>query len=415
MTKKDIAKKVIGIGAGLALDALSVINGQDYPKIQKGVNAPTYEYKEDTPTHKVYHFKLNKDLQRAIKSSKKPHLYLTGDPDSYILIDPDTSGYKLHYSKKNFNEFGEGEKQVGLNIKGDEHVNPCDPNGLGSKTNYLVSFYWSPSHGFSEQPTEPASKETSEKNTFINKYNNTTINNNGLNAEDVKRIFDSINTKQKDSGLELRLLLEGSKSFDPTRTPLNNPYWNAEAIAQLRFAKFNNASIWGGIYGKAGFGKENELYSEPVYKETLLDQERQLFTVTEGTKNGNKTISYPMEAGAIVSFDSKTGLARVDFYGGVVQESTKSNNIMETGYDWIVQNGNVAGEKKSYSREADKWETTNEIVPTLGISVNLHPSKNRHLYIGGGGQFVGKTKSKPEYIFVNAKTGVKFGGGKKAK
>src|SRR4030042_4409886 len=213
MTKKDLVKKVAGVGAGLGFGALTFVNGQDYSKIEKGVNAATIA--GETPTHVVYHFGFNKDLQRAIKGSRLPHLYLTGDKNSYILVDSDTSGYQLYYSKKNFDESGNGKKTVVLNIKGDEHVNPCEGTGLGSKTNSLVSFYYTPTKGISEQskPT-PTLKELPEGQGNIT---NITINN---DSHDTYNYFYGDTTKRKNnekrpSELEFRILYEVSKKANP--------------------------------------------------------------------------------------------------------------------------------------------------------------------------------------------------------
>lgn len=415
MTKKNITNKVIGIGTGLTFGILPLnSHAQDYNKIQKGVNAPTYV--TETPTHVVFHSNFNKDLQRAIKSSSKPSIYLTGDKESYVIFDSDTTGCNLYYSKKNFNEFGEGEKRPLLHIKGDEHMNPCDSDGLGSKTNHLVSYYFKIYNQALQNPeklAEPTPKENNEQNSFINNYNNTTINNNGISAEELKRIFDSLNTKKKDSKLELRLLLDGSKDMNPNGTLLENPYWNVSAISQFRLSNFENGSIWFGPYARVGIGKETESFSEHIYEETLLNQASNLSTITEGIRNSNKNTSYPMEIGAQLSIDSKMGLLRVDFFGGATQENVELSDVIETGYDWISQNGNIVGDKKPYEVIKEKGNTTKKFIPIGGVSGEIHPGKGRHFYIGGGAQLIGKTDSKPSHIIVNARTGVKFGGGRR--
>jgi len=390
MTKKGLVKKVVGAGAGIGLGLLSLTaNGQDYSKIQKGINAPTYEYKEDTPTHKVYHFNFNKDLQRAIKSSKKPHLYPTGDIDSYIVVDPDTSGWKLYYSKKNFNEFGEGEKQIGLNIKGNEHVNPCDPNGLGSKTNYLVSFFWSPAHGFSEQLTQPIPQPTEPTKEPASNSSQTIIN---KDSHDIYNYIYGDTSKAKEaqqklSSLELRTLIEGFKT-------INGPYFGGSAALQI-----GNGNLWIGPYGTFKAGSENE--STPVYSKVLVSPNAQIFAETEGVSNAK--LACPTEVGVIASINTDNDLFRIDFNYGIVN---KVGTSTEYGYDRKISELNgvrTVFEEKPYGPTKEQKSNTWE--PTQKLGVSIQPSQKVPVYIKGEVQRIGKISDKKGPVYFNGTVG----------
>ncbi|HPD82036.1 MAG TPA: hypothetical protein PK357_02970 [Candidatus Pacearchaeota archaeon] len=404
MAKKNITHKVIGIGAGLALGTFSLVsNAQDYNKIQKGVN--TREVLGETPTqsHVIFHYNMSKDLQKAIKSSKKPHLYLTGDKNSYMIVDPDTSGFKIYYSKKNFDENGNGKVPFVVNIKGDEHLNPCDENGLGSKTNYLVSFYDLPSRGVSEKSAEPAKEPSKEPTQNISQ---TIIN---KDSHDVYNYFYGDTTKvkeaqQKLSPLELRLLIEENK----TMNPIENPFWGTSAAVQL-----GKGAVWLGPYVTTGFGSETSSSSTPIYHETLLNQAFQLFTVTEGVRNEYANITYPIEFGGLLSVGSKDGRVRVNLGAGVVNEKTSTSDAVETGYDWMTQNGVVVGEKKPYATVLKKGSENNKYIPTQKVGVDVHPFKKSGFYLGGEAQHRGKINSKMDKINYNIKAGWRFGGRKK--
>lgn len=412
MTKKDITKKIIGTGVGLALGALSTVNGQDYTEIQKGVNARTVV--EETPTHVVFHYGMNKDLQKAIKSSKKPHLYLTGDKNSYMIVDPDTSGFKIYYNQKNFDEGGNGKVPFVVNIKGDEHINPCDENGLGSKTNYLVSFYDIPSRGVSEKPEQPkvvqevpeqpkeevVSKEQPSSNYNITNIRNITNTTNNYYG-DTTKVKEA---QQKLSTLELRALIEGSKNINP----LESPFWGATGAIQL-----GKGPVWAGAYATAGFGEKNTFYSVPVRKTTLLNQDIQLFTETEGLRTQRDKLSYPVEVGGIVSLNSKDNRVRLDLGYGFSNRSISTSDITESGWDWITQNGNVVGERKPYSFTIEEGKNSKNWVQTQKIGLNVQPFKNQGAYVGIEAQHRGKLNSQREKFNINAKLGWMFGGRKR--
>lgn len=407
MTKKRLVNKVAGVLAGTALGLLPLVsNAQDYSKIQKGVNAPTYV--GETSTHKIYHFNFNKDLQRAITSSKNPSIYLTGDNYSYVLFDPDTTGYNLYYFKKNLNEFGEG-KELGLNIKGDKHANPCDNKGLGSKTNYLVSFYWAPQHTKTlEQPKQipelpkevkeqPEEKQSKPCNIIIDNTSNVT--NNYYTDTTNKRL-----EKSKGEGLELRLLTEANKNVNS----LESPFFGASAALQL-----GKGAVWVGPYVTAGFGKDSYSNLTPIYHETLLNQAIQLSTVTEGIRREKSELSYPIEFGGLLSVGSKDGRVRVNLGYGTVKEKTSTSNVTETGQDWIAQNGEVVGEKKPYSIELQKGQNSDKYIPTQKVGVDVHPFKESGFYFGAEAQHRGKINSKMDNINYNIKAGWRFGGKRK--
>ncbi len=413
MTKKKLVNKVAGALVGTALGLLPLsVDAQDYNSIQKGVNAPTYV--TETPTHVVYHFNFNKDLQRAIKSSSNPFIDLKGGKDSYKVLDPDTTGYTLYYSKKNFNEPLIEKRQVALNIRGDEHMSPCDVNGLGSKTNGLVSFFWSPSMGFSEKPEQPEvvqevnqeiPKQKSTAEQPASNYNITNIQNTSNTTNNYYADTASKKTeKVKGEGLELRLLLEGNKTVNP----IESPFWGTTGAVQL-----GKGAVWAGPYATVGFGKDIGSSSTPVYHETLLNQPLQLFTVTEGTRNESAELAYPVEFGGLLSVGSKDQRVRVNLSYGVVKEQTSTSDVVETGHDWITQNGSVVGEKKPYSITLKDGVDTDKYVPTQKVGVDVHPFKKSGFYLGAEAQHRGKVKSKMDRINFNVKAGLRFGGKRK--
>ncbi len=402
MTNKKLVNKFAGVLVGTALSAIPLSSSaQDYSKIQKGVNAPTYV--TETASHVVYHFGFNKDLQRAVKSSSNPSIYLTGDKNSYVLLDSDTTGYNLYYSKKNFNELGEGTKQVGLNVKGDEHMNPCSPKGLGSKTNYLASFFWAPSKSVPvanevAKEVEKEKESTEQASTIYNISNVKNITNNHYS--------DTTNNRPERvrEGLELRLLTDINKTVNT----LDNPFYGVSGAIQL-----GKGAVWVGPYAKAGFGKETSSSSTQVYHEELLNQQIQLSTITEGMRNENSRKSYPIEFGGLLSVGSKDGRVRVNLGYGVVKEKTSTSDVIETGYDWISQNGKVVGEKKPYSIKLEEGVDADKYIPTQKIGIDAHPFRNSGFYLGAEAQHRGKVKSKMDNINYNVKAGWRFGGKRK--
>jgi hypothetical protein len=406
MAKKNIANKIIGAGAGLALSALPLVsNAQDYNQIQKGVNASTYV--TETPTHAVFHSNFNKDLQKAIKSSKNPSIYLTGDKNSYVIVDPDTSGFKIYYSKNNFDNFGNGKKVVCITVKGDEHMNPCDINGLGSKTNNLASYCWMPSLDFPEKPQKSTSttKEVQKEQQPSTAYNITNINNTTNTTNNY--YADTTNKKVKKSegeGLELRLLVDGNKTVNP----IESPFLGASAAIQL-----GKGAVWLGPYATVGFGSEISSSSTPIYHETLLNQTLQLFTITEGIRNESASLAYPIEFGGLLSVGSKDGRVRVNAGYGIVKEATSTSGVNETGHDWMAQNGEVVGEKKPYAINLKEGTNSSEYIPTQKVGIDVHPFKNSGFYLGAEAQHRGKVNSKIDKINYNVKAGWRFGGKKK--
>lgn len=409
MVKKELANNIAGAGLGIALGLLPIsADAQDYSKIQKGVNAPTYV--TETQTHVVFHSNFNKDLQRAIKSSAKPSIYLTGDKDSYLVVDPDTTGCKIYYHKKNFNNSGEGNTKPLLHIKGDEHMNPCSPNGLGSKTNYLVSYYFTFYNSASEKPLqqnvasdEPKQKSSTEQPS--SNYNITNINNTtNTNYNYYGDTTDNKGGKTKGEGLELRLLVEGNKTVNP----IESPFFGGSAALQL-----GKGAVWLGPYVTAGFGKETNSSSTPVYHETLLNQALQLSTITEGVRNEYAEKAYPIEFGGLLSVGSKDGRVQVNLGYGAVKEAVSTSDVVETGYDWMSQNGAVVGEKKPYAINIKEGVDSDKYIPTQKVGVDVHPFKKSGFYLGAEAQHRGKVNSKMDRINYNVKAGWRFGGRRK--
>jgi hypothetical protein len=398
MTKKGLVRRIAQSGAIVGLCSLPVIaNCQDYSKIQKGVNAATVK---ETKDYTIYHFNFNKDLQRAIKSSKKPHLYLTGDKNSYILVDPDTSGYSLYYPKKNFDESGNGKKTVVLNIKGDEHLNPCDNKGLGSKTNSLVSFYYTPTKGTLEQPTAPTPKEQSKEESVSNDNRTTIINN-------ITNIYGDTSKykkeEQKLSTLELRTLIEGGKTVNP----LNSPFWQASINPQI-----GRDWLWFGPYATFGFGSENNSTETPVYKKILLSQAAQIFTETEGTRTESSNLKYPIGFGGTLSLNTNDNKVRFDLSYGLVNKVSATSDVTESGFDRKLQGNNII-EEKPYNFTLEEGETCKEYIPTQGIAFAVQPSERVPIYIKAKAEHVGKISSKKGPVYFNVALGGNLGWRKK--
>ena len=378
MTKKDIVKKVIGTGAGLALGVLPLVsNAQDYNKLQKGVNAATYE--GETPTHYIYHFGFNKDLQKAIKGATNPQIYLTGDKNSYIVVDPDTSGYKLYYFKENFDKSGNSITKPAVTLRGDWHDNPCFPDVPGSKNNALASFFWGPSK-LPKQPTEEVRElpETQPGNiSYI------TIN---KDSHDVYNYFYGDTSKKteepKPSPLEFRILAEGFKN-------VNGPYFGATINPQFVFGKILGI----GPYATARFGSENESTTEHVYNKILLSQPAQIFTETEGVRTGNSKLTYPSEFGGALSLNTKDDLFRMDLAYGLVNKNVSKSGIQESGFDRKLQGDNIIEEKPYGPISIEQGKKYNTWIPTQKIGFAIQPSQKVPIYLKAEAQHIGKVNS----------------------
>lgn len=407
--KSKLVRKIANAGVGTGLSLLPIIsNAQDYNKIQKGVNAATIDEKE-TPAHVVYHFNFNKDLQRAIKNSKKPHLYLTGDKDSYILVDSDTSGYNLYYSKKNFDESGKGKKTVLLTIKGDEHVNPCDNTGLGSKTNSLVSFYYTPTRADLEQPKdtipEEFPKELPERQPD-NIYNVTEIKNITNNTYnyygDTAKVKEA---QQKLSPLELRAIIDAGKVINP----LNSPFYNFSLNPQLY-----NSSVGVGIgpYLEAGVGKERETRITDVESEFLLNQSLQLFTGTKGTRQETLEKCFPIEWGAILSAGTKDNRVRFDFGYGFVKEDNSTSGVSEFGVDYMRQCDEIINQKDYGPIYIEEGKKSQDWRQTQHVGVAVSPFNNGRLGLKGKVKHIGKPGSEDGFFLYEVGLTGTLGGGK---
>ena len=402
---KNKSKVMRKVGKAVATAGLCLLpllsSGQSSTSIQRGVNAGTFV--RETPLHMVYRFGFNEDLKKAIKKSKEPHLYTT-DPNSYIRFNNDTSAFELFYSKKNFNEKGEG-KSIGLTIREKGKVGVCDPKGLGSRGSVLPSFYWVPSHAYLEEKVETEKprevvKEQPSNNYNITNINNTTNTNYNYYGDTTKNKLE----KTRGEGLELRLLIEGNKTINP----LESPFFGGSAAIQL-----GKGAVWLGPYATAGFGKETNFSSTPVYNETLLNQALQLSTITEGVRNEYAEKAYPIEFGGLLSVGSKDGRVRVNLGYGVVKEAVSTSDVVETGYDWMSQNGAVVGEKKPYAINIEKGVDSDKYIPTQKVGVDVHPFKNSGFYLGAEAQHIGKVDSKMDRINYNVKAGWRFGGKRK--
>ncbi|MGY4884741.1 MAG: hypothetical protein ACP5NZ_04150 [Nanobdellota archaeon] len=384
MTKKDITKKVLGIGTGLALGALPMVsNAQDYAKIQKGINAPTYVGENET--HVAYHFRFNKDLQKQVNGYKNSQVYITGDKlDSYLVVDPNKTGYTLYYSKKNLNENGEGKK-IGVAVTGKEHIDPCAPNVPGSKTNGLASLFWGPIQLLEQpKPTEPTKEPSYNSQTIINKDSHDTYN---YNYGDTAKAKEA---QQKLSHLELRTLIEGFKTG-------KGPYFGGTAALQI-----GNGNLWIGPYGTYRFGSEKE--SIPIYSKDLVSQSAQIFAETDGVEKAK--LACPTEVGVIASIDTDNDLFRFDVSYGIVN---KVKNSVISGFDRKLV-GNAIVEEKSYGPTKVKSSTW-ESIQKIGVAIQ--PSQKVPIYIKGEVGHIGKITDKKGPVFVNGAVGGNIRWGRK--
>jgi hypothetical protein len=403
-TARDVLRQSAKIGTfvgGLATVPAGVAYSQNYSKIQQGVNAPTYE--GETSTHNVYHFGFNKDLQGAIKSSK-PQIYLIGDKEgSYLLVDPDTAGVKVMYPKNKMGPNGQGKK-IGLGIKGGKHNNPCDNKGLGSKTNYLASFYWAPTDFVPKKQTQPIAKDSNPTNqTTINKntYNN---NNYDIDITYNYNQGDTAKPKPKKSSLEFRTLVEGSKRI--AKNNLGGVSINPQIVA---------GPFGTGPYGELNFGSTRNSVSTPVYQKTLLNQNLGLFTETEGERLENSKSKYSWGAGWRATLNlNKKGNLRASASYGVINKRDSRSGVREKGFDRIIQNGKITDEKP-YDFEIEKGVTSESLEQVGRAGIEYQPSMKVPLYLKAEVQNIGPIGSKESETSFNATLGLNLGGGKKSK
>ncbi len=377
-------------------------------RIQRGVHRPVL--KDSTNTHYIFELGFNKNLEEALKNTQKPKLFLTGDAakESYIKFNEDTTAAELYYPKKYFDEQGIG-KNIGISwIHEGGSIDFCSPDIPGTKTNPLASFYWTPSIGSYKQFIKAIPKKTQEKtdsdeipysNYNINNINNTTNTTNNFYADTTSKKVEKVERE----GLELRVLTEANKTVNP-----KSPFLGVSGAIQL-----GKGSVWVGPYATIGFGKETSASSTPIYHENLLNQSLQLSTITEGTRNESSRLSYPIEFGGLFSVGSRNGRVRVNTGCGVVKEAASTSDVLETGHDWISQNGDVVGEKKPYSVNIEKGADSDKYIPTQKIGVDVHPFKNSGFYLGAEAQHRGKFNSKIDKINYNVKAGWRFGGKRK--
>jgi hypothetical protein len=144
-----------------------------------------------------------------------------------------------------------------------------------------------------------------------------------------------------------------------------------------------------------------------------LNQAIQLSTITEGVRNESAELSYPIEFGGLLSVGSKDGRVRFNAGLGVVNEESVTSDVVETGHDWMSQNGIVVGEKKPYAINLKEGMKSNKYIPTQKVGVDIHPFKNSGFYLGAEAQHRGKVNSKIDKINYNFKAGWRFGGKRK--
>ncbi len=410
MTKKDITNKVIGAGIGLALGALPIVSDaqtiKEQQSLQRGVNAPTYA--GETPTHILYHFDFNKDLERAIKTSEKPEVYVDKShrKDSYLVLDSDTSGYTLYYNKNNFDESGKG-RDIILTVRELGKVGVCPKGKLGSNESSLPSFKITPTLSFIGKSEEP-SKEPS--NQPVSNYNQTIIN---KDSHDIYNYIYGDTSKEKQrslSTLELRAIIDANKVVNP----LMSPFFNFSLNPQLVYNNPSGLSVGFGPYFTRGFGKNRDLNITNIENEVLLDQHNQLFSGTVGMRKENIEKCFPTEWGAILSI-GKNNKVRGDFGYGLINESESTSGISESGFDYIRQGGEIIQKKDYGPIYVEKGKTSENIKHTQHASIYFSPFKNGKVGLKGKVKHIGKPGSEDGFFHYEVGLSGTIGGGKHRK
>ena len=409
MTNKRLVNKIAKVGVGAAMCLMPILsNGQ---KVKEDINWT----KQNAPYEK-YTLSI-RSIHPLVELSK----YQTYAKQSYLPYGNLNLPYKYNYTIPQDSIKGDVSKYLKLIDVCPDCTKQKKPVPVKKKT--PVKKPTTPAKTIpAKKPIDTPTKDTPTKPTVsvvpqetpkkqeneepVSNYSQTIIN---KDSHDTYNYFYGDTTKvkqeqQKLSTLELRVLIEGSKNINP----IESPFWGATGAIQL-----GKGSVWAGPYATIGFGKDIGSSSTPVYHETLLNQPLQLFTVTEGIRNESAELAYPVEFGGLLSVGSKDQRVQVNLGYGVVKEKTSTNDVVETGHDWITQNGSVVGEKKPYSITLKDGVNTDKYVPTQKVGVDVHPFKKSGFYIGAEAQHRGKVNSKMDRINYNVKAGWMFGGRKR--
>lgn len=268
-----------------------------------------------------------------------------------------------------------------------------------------------------EEPYVPKTSENGKPSTIYNVNETNTINNTTNNY-----YGDTTKTKQEQqklSSLELRTLIEGTKSFNIDGNLMNN----IEGISVNPQIVFGPVGI--GPYGKYNIGNRKSSVITDVYERRLLNQALGLSTETEGVEIEDSNTKYHFEFGGVLSLNlTKDGRLRFDMSYGKINKRRITNGVHGFGFDRkllgdeVIINDNGEREEKPYDFTSDEGMTYNSLEDIQKAGITGEPFKNSGFYIGVEGQYIGKLNAanlKKENLSVNAKLGWRIGGGKKAK
>ncbi len=312
---------------------VSKLTNEQKLSIQRGVSKPTL--KDSTDTYYIFEFRFNENLEEALKNTKKPKLFLTGDAakESYIKFNKDTTAAELYYPKKYFNEQGIGEN-IGISwIHEGASIDLCNPNIPGTKTNPLSSFYWNPSRAsykqsISQKPKElekssegKLEKECYEKITIIDN----SITNNYYKQDTAKTKQDTAPISEPEKKLNFNIIaginandkfLEGNLGLGYGPVTFIANYGNAknERINEIKTDPFPKT-------GRYGYGTKDNLNVRVVG----ISAELHPFF--------NKTVSPFIGAGINKwDYDEKTIEQIRGPNDGIIKENSNSISKRETSY-----------------------------------------------------------------------------------
>ena len=341
------------------------LTNKEKVNLQRGLQAPGYKGEDPSKTHFIFKLPFSQDLERAIKNSEKPEVYLITKngksvKDSFIKFNQDSSSLELYYSKNGFNEGGESEV-IGVGIKERGKKSVCDSTGLGSKVNYLPFSYIK-----LKKPTLLKEESPDTIKQTINNYyyidldiENKTINNSFYPENGKQSPEDTSN-----NGLHI----EASKAINRENGLSIEGGWENE----LTSGEIGNLS--GGFYIEGNldhFERSNSRYEE---KTELISQPADLYAKTFGNFIEKTNVSRPFGFGieADLSSANKTFGLRSGFG---LKYQIKKDSIISQGHDQILEGDKVI-DSSPYCFGSE-LSNKKELVPSAKVEAYLAPFKNK--------------------------------------
>lgn len=350
--------------------------------IQRGLQAP--KSIGETKTHILYEMPFNKDLQNAIQNSSNPYL-ITTSKDSYVKFNKDSTSLILSLHK---NDLG---KKIGVGVRDNSAISPCDTNGLGSVENSLPFTYLT----INETQSPTPRTQSSPRDTIIQRVNeyNIVFEDNStteINFYEAKKDLDK--KEKKKSGSGLRASLEGNTSIDG----------KTQAGTLALQPKIANG-LYIGPFVTLGNGKTKSQQVENVsYVTNITDA---ISTQTRGTETRDLTSQILYETGIRTSIDTRDKRASFNLDLGVQKQRNIISETKHEGEDMTLRNGEV-NNTKPYCYETGEKETLDDVVGKVGFNIQVHPFKNSGFFLTAG---VDHTLNKKEQAFKTKDTQVKFG------